>query len=197
MVATSEEARSERPAMGWVQGFKNFLIILDAGRVAIGALAVGLTQGCVDMCVAYAKERKQFGRPIADNQAIAFKLADMAMNADLSRLAVYRAVGAIGRNLIGTGAILVVVTGILLAVPYMQGGGNAAWLSGMMGFGILAALVGAFIVAPTAARLARLQVDARGELPEAFAALRKRQVIFGTVSGVLALLALLSVTVLR
>ena len=117
--------------------------------------------------------------------------------APAERLAVYRAVGAIGRNLIGTGAILVVVTGILLAVPYMQGGGNAAWLSGMMGFGILAALVGAFIVAPTAARLARLQVDARGELPEAFAALRKRQVIFGTVSGVLALLALLSVTVLR
>jgi len=73
------------------EGFKNFLIILDAGRVAIGALAVGLTQGCVDMCVSYAKERKQFGRPIADNQAIAFKLADMATSADLSRLAVYRA----------------------------------------------------------------------------------------------------------
>jgi short/branched chain acyl-CoA dehydrogenase len=73
------------------EGFKNFLIILDAGRVAIGALAVGLTQGCVDMCVAYAKERKQFGRPIADFQAVAFKLADMSMNADLGRLAVYRA----------------------------------------------------------------------------------------------------------
>lgn len=73
------------------EGFKNFLIILDAGRVAIGALAVGLTQGCLDMSVAYARERKQFGRPIAENQAIAFKLADMAVNADLARLAVYRA----------------------------------------------------------------------------------------------------------
>jgi short-chain 2-methylacyl-CoA dehydrogenase len=73
------------------EGFKNFLIVLDAGRVAIAALAAGLIQGCVDMCVAYAKERKQFGRPIADNQAIAFKLADMAMNADLSRLSAYRA----------------------------------------------------------------------------------------------------------
>jgi len=73
------------------EGFKNFLIILDAGRVAIGALAVGLTQGCVDMCVSYAKERKQFGKPIADFQAIAFKLADMSMSADLGRLAVYRA----------------------------------------------------------------------------------------------------------
>lgn len=72
-------------------GFRNFLIILDAGRVAIAALATGLAQGCVDESVRYAKERKQFGRPIADNQAIAFKIADMAMNADLARLAVYRA----------------------------------------------------------------------------------------------------------
>jgi short-chain 2-methylacyl-CoA dehydrogenase len=73
------------------EGFKNFLIILDAGRVAIGALAVGFIQGCVDMSVAYAKERKQFGKPIADNQAIAFKLADMEVSAELARLAVYRA----------------------------------------------------------------------------------------------------------
>jgi short-chain 2-methylacyl-CoA dehydrogenase len=72
------------------EGFKNFLIILDAGRVAIGAIGVGLAQGCTDMSVAYAKERRQFGRPIADNQAIAFKLADMHMNTDLARLAVYR-----------------------------------------------------------------------------------------------------------
>jgi alkylation response protein AidB-like acyl-CoA dehydrogenase len=72
------------------EGFKNFLIILDAGRVAIGALAVGLAQGCTDMSVRYAKERKQFGRPIADNQAIAFKLADMDVQTDLARLAVYR-----------------------------------------------------------------------------------------------------------
>ena len=73
------------------EGFRNFLIILDGGRVAIGALAVGCAQGCLDLCVSYAKERKQFGRPIADNQAIAFKLADMAMKTDLARLAVYRA----------------------------------------------------------------------------------------------------------
>jgi len=73
------------------EGFKNFLIILDAGRVAIGALGVGLAQGCLEMSVAYAKERKQFGKPIADNQAVAFKLADMQVKADLARLAVYRA----------------------------------------------------------------------------------------------------------
>ncbi|HEX9775481.1 MAG TPA: acyl-CoA dehydrogenase family protein [Actinomycetota bacterium] len=73
------------------EGFKNFLIILDAGRVAIGALGVGLAQGCLEMSLAYAKDRKQFGRPIAGNQAIAFKLADMGVKADLARLAVYRA----------------------------------------------------------------------------------------------------------
>jgi alkylation response protein AidB-like acyl-CoA dehydrogenase len=73
------------------EGFKNFLIILDAGRVAIGALGVGLAQGCLEMSIGYAKERKQFGKPIADNQAVAFKLADMQVKADLARLAVYRA----------------------------------------------------------------------------------------------------------
>ena len=73
------------------EGFRNFLIILDGGRVAIGALAVGLAQGCVEQSIAYAKERKQFGKPIADFQAIQFKLADMATQTDLARLAVYRA----------------------------------------------------------------------------------------------------------
>jgi short-chain 2-methylacyl-CoA dehydrogenase len=73
------------------EGFKNFMIILDGGRVAIGALAVGLAQGCVDECIKYAKDRRQFGRPIAEYQAIQFKIADMGVNADLARLAVYRA----------------------------------------------------------------------------------------------------------
>ncbi|HVL88961.1 MAG TPA: acyl-CoA dehydrogenase family protein [Actinomycetota bacterium] len=73
------------------EGFKNFLIILDGGRVAIGALAVGLAQGCLEMSINYAKERKQFGRPIADFQAVQFKIADMAVDTDLARLAVYRA----------------------------------------------------------------------------------------------------------
>jgi short-chain 2-methylacyl-CoA dehydrogenase len=73
------------------EGFKNFLIILDGGRVAIAALGVGLSQGCLDESIAYAKERKTFGKPIAEHQAIAFKLADMEMRTDTSRLAVYRA----------------------------------------------------------------------------------------------------------
>jgi short-chain 2-methylacyl-CoA dehydrogenase len=73
------------------EGFNQFMAILDGGRVAIGALAVGLAQGCIDECVRYAKERSQFGRPIAEFQAIQFKLADMEMNAQLARLGVYRA----------------------------------------------------------------------------------------------------------
>jgi len=72
-------------------GHRNFLQVLDGGRVAIGALAVGLAQGCVDQSVAYAKERIAFGRPIADNQAIAFKLADMATRTEHARLGVYKA----------------------------------------------------------------------------------------------------------
>jgi butyryl-CoA dehydrogenase len=73
------------------EGYKNFLIILDGGRVAIGALAVGLAQGCLEQSIAYAKERRQFGRPIAEFQAIQFKLADMATQTELARLGVYRA----------------------------------------------------------------------------------------------------------
>ncbi len=73
------------------EGFRNFMVILDAGRVAIGALGVGLAQGCLEMSVAYAKERTQFGKPIAENQAVAFKLADMEVKASLARLGVYRA----------------------------------------------------------------------------------------------------------
>ncbi|MGH2795552.1 MAG: acyl-CoA dehydrogenase family protein [Actinomycetota bacterium] len=72
------------------EGFRNFLTILDGGRVAIGALAVGLAQGCLEHSIAYAKERHQFGKPIADFQAIQFKLADMATSTELARLAVYR-----------------------------------------------------------------------------------------------------------
>jgi alkylation response protein AidB-like acyl-CoA dehydrogenase len=73
------------------EGFKNFMVILDGGRVAIGALAVGLAQGCLEASLAYAKERRQFGKPIAEFQAIQFKLADMAVATELARLAVYRA----------------------------------------------------------------------------------------------------------
>jgi short/branched chain acyl-CoA dehydrogenase len=69
------------------RGYAQFLRILDEGRVAIAALATGLAQGCVDESLAYAGERKAFGRPIGANQAIQFKLADMEMRAHTARLA--------------------------------------------------------------------------------------------------------------
>ncbi|MEV0604027.1 acyl-CoA dehydrogenase family protein [Streptomyces sp. NPDC050315] len=69
------------------RGYAQFLRILDEGRIAIAALATGLAQGCVDESVKYAKERKSFGKPIGENQAIQFKLADMEMRAHTSRLA--------------------------------------------------------------------------------------------------------------
>ncbi|MGD9485294.1 acyl-CoA dehydrogenase family protein [Streptomyces sp. TRM70308] len=69
------------------RGYAQFLRILDEGRIAISALATGLAQGCVDESVRYARERHAFGKPIGDNQAIQFKLADMAMRAHTARVA--------------------------------------------------------------------------------------------------------------
>ncbi|MFE2724436.1 acyl-CoA dehydrogenase family protein [Kitasatospora sp. NPDC059327] len=69
------------------RGYAQFLRILDEGRIAIAALGTGLAQGCVDQSVAYAGQRRAFGRLIGANQAIQFKLADMEMRAHVSRLA--------------------------------------------------------------------------------------------------------------
>jgi short-chain 2-methylacyl-CoA dehydrogenase len=73
------------------QGFQQFLEILDAGRISVAAMGVGLAQGAYDLAVAYAKERHQFGRPIASFQAIQFQLADMATEIEAGRQLVYRA----------------------------------------------------------------------------------------------------------
>ncbi|MFA5772110.1 MAG: acyl-CoA dehydrogenase [Thermoplasmata archaeon] len=72
-------------------GFIGAMEILDRGRMAIGALAVGLAQGALDESVKYSKEREQFGKPIAKFQAIQWMIADMATEIDASRLLVYRA----------------------------------------------------------------------------------------------------------
>jgi alkylation response protein AidB-like acyl-CoA dehydrogenase len=72
-------------------GFTDTLQILDRGRVSIGALAVGLSQGALDASRAYALERRTFGKPIAEHQGIAFQLADMATRTAASRLLVHRA----------------------------------------------------------------------------------------------------------
>jgi short/branched chain acyl-CoA dehydrogenase len=72
-------------------GFRNFLKILDDGRIAIAALAVGLAQGCVDESIKYANERTAFGAPIGSFQGLQFKIADMALKTELARTAYYKA----------------------------------------------------------------------------------------------------------
>lgn len=73
------------------RGFANFLAILDEGRVAIAALAVGVIEGCLEQARRYATERVAFGRAIGANQAVAFKVADLAVMADAARALTYRA----------------------------------------------------------------------------------------------------------
>ncbi len=72
-------------------GFKQAVTTLDEGRIGIGALALGIAQGAYDRAREYAKQRIQFGKPIAKHQAIQFKLADMATEIEAARLLVYQA----------------------------------------------------------------------------------------------------------
>src|ERR687894_2322112 len=72
-------------------GLRQFLQTLDGGRVAVAALSVGLAQACLDEALARAQQRRQFGRAIAEFQAIQFKLADMALEIELARNSVMKA----------------------------------------------------------------------------------------------------------
>ncbi|MGH2854520.1 MAG: acyl-CoA dehydrogenase family protein [Solirubrobacteraceae bacterium] len=73
------------------QGFKQFLHVLDIGRIGVAAMGVGLAQGALEQALAYAKERRAFGRPIAKFQAIQGKLADMSTEIAAARLLVHKA----------------------------------------------------------------------------------------------------------
>jgi alkylation response protein AidB-like acyl-CoA dehydrogenase len=73
------------------EGFKQFMITLDGGRISIGSMALGIAQGAFDKALKYAKERMQFGKPIADFQAIQWKLSDMAMQIEAARHLIYHA----------------------------------------------------------------------------------------------------------
>ena len=117
--------------------------------------------------------------------------------APAERLKAYKLIGAIQRLLVGPGALGVVLSGIMLSMAYMRSGTVPGWLNAMMGAGLLGALAAVAISVPTAARLARLEVDARGELPAAFQGLRKRQIIAATVAGSLGLVALFAGTLLK
>jgi alkylation response protein AidB-like acyl-CoA dehydrogenase len=72
-------------------GFHQFLEILDGGRISVAAMGVGLAQGAYDLAESYAKEREQFGQPIASFQAVRFRLADMATEIEAGRALTYRA----------------------------------------------------------------------------------------------------------
>jgi short-chain 2-methylacyl-CoA dehydrogenase len=72
-------------------GYRQFLEILDAGRISVAAMGLGLAQGAFELASAYARERKQFGKPISSFQAIQFKLADMATEIEAGRNLVYKA----------------------------------------------------------------------------------------------------------
>ena len=73
------------------EGFRQFLEILDGGRISVAAMGGGLAQGAYDLAESYAKERRQFGKPIAEFQAIRFRLADMATEIEAGRNLVYKA----------------------------------------------------------------------------------------------------------
>jgi alkylation response protein AidB-like acyl-CoA dehydrogenase len=73
------------------EGFKQFLHILDGGRIGVAAMGVGLAQGALDEAIAYAKERRAFGQPIASFQAIQMKIADISAELEAARLLTYKA----------------------------------------------------------------------------------------------------------
>jgi hypothetical protein len=73
------------------EGFFQAMKVLEGGRISIAALSVGLAQGCLDESISYSKERKQFGKPISDFQAIQFKISDMATEIDAARLMTFKA----------------------------------------------------------------------------------------------------------
>lgn len=82
-----KENMIDEPGMGFIGAMQ----VLDRGRTAVGALAVGCAQASLDECIDYSKQREQFGRPISKFQAIQWKIVDMATEIDAARLLVYRA----------------------------------------------------------------------------------------------------------
>jgi short/branched chain acyl-CoA dehydrogenase len=97
------------------EGFKNFLHILDGGRIGVAAMAVGLAQGALDEAIAYAKERQAFGRSISKFQTIQAKIADLSAQIEAARLLTWRAAVEKdeGRNFTLTAAQAKLITGRL------------------------------------------------------------------------------------
>ena len=96
-------------------GFRQFLEILDGGRISVAALGLGAAQGAYEMSLAYAQQREQFGRPIGRFQAVQFKLADMATEIEAARNLVYKAAWLkdMGRDFAQVAAMAKLYTGEL------------------------------------------------------------------------------------
>ena len=114
-----------------------------------------------------------------------------------TRLAAYRLTSAVQRVLVGPGAVAVLVSGVALSMRFMREGAIPGWLILMMAAGILAALIALGVTLPTVARLGRLDLGPRGDLPENFPGLRRRLVLAASVTGGLVLIALAAGTMLR
>ncbi len=114
-----------------------------------------------------------------------------------SRIAAYRLTSAVQRILVGPGAVAVVLSGLPLSMRFMKEGAVPGWLTLMMAAGIPAAVIALSVALPTAARLGRLDLDARGMLPEQFLGLRRRLVRAASIAGGLGLIALAAGTLLR
>ena len=97
------------------EGFRQFLQILDGGRISVAAMGVGLAQGAYDLAFAYAKEREQFGKPIAKFQAVQEKLVDMATEIEAARHLVWKAAWEkdLGRDFARTAAMAKLYSGEL------------------------------------------------------------------------------------
>lgn len=116
--------------------------------------------------------------------------------APAERLAAYRVSGKIQGLLVAPGAIFTVISGLVLVRPFMSGGMTGGLLVMFVG-GTLGAILALFFSVPTAQRLGRLELDARGELPEGFQALRKSQALAASIAGGLGIVAMLGGTVFR
>src|SRR2546426_8882459 len=117
--------------------------------------------------------------------------------APAERLVAYKLIGAIQRILVGPGAMAVLLSGLVLSMPYMKQGAVPGWMGLMMIAGILGALGAVTISVPTAAKLARLEPDARGGLPGAVPALRKPPIFPPAIAGGFGLISMFAVTLGR
>jgi hypothetical protein len=113
------------------------------------------------------------------------------------RLAAYKLSGRIQSVLVAPGALVTAISGLALMRPFMSGSGMTGGLLVMIVAGFAGALLALFFSVPLAQRMGRLELDARGELPEALFALRKRQAVVASIAGGLAIVAMFGGTVFR